>query len=247
MKKFLPCTIVSPVLAILLCACHSRSTPATPRPAKAPSVPATASSRVRDAPPPEPTTIDRPTSPAYDGDLSIFEHPERDQRLQVDRMMDLLGIATGTSVADVGAGGGWFTVRAARRVGATGDVYAVEINPAYVERIAARARRERLENVHSVEGTESDPHLPRNAVDVVLLLKTYHELSQPLAVLKQLRRAMRPNARLGIVDRNGNGDDHGLDEGVVRKEVTGMGFTFRERHDWPSPEERVDYFLVFVR
>jgi SAM-dependent methyltransferase len=240
--------LISAAIPLLL-SCQSTPTRSADSPRSAMPTPtrAAAPSRSTVTPPPAPTSIDRPTSPAYDGDLSIFEHPERDQRLQVDRMMDLLGITTGASVADVGAGGGWFTVRAARRVGPTGEVYAVEINPTYVKHIAARATRERLENVHAIEGAESDPRLPQNTIDVVLLLKTYHELSEPLALLKQLRRAMRPNARLGVADRNGAGDDHGLDEAVVRKEITSTGFTFRERHDWPSAEERVDYFLIFVR
>jgi ubiquinone/menaquinone biosynthesis C-methylase UbiE len=212
-----------------------------------PAAATTATEPPSNVPPLELPELNRPISPAYDGDLSIFESPERAERLQIDRVMDLLGIQAGTQVADVGAGGGWFSVRAARRVGASGDVFAVEINSDYVEHIRARAEREKLSNVRALLGKESDPGLPPSSIDVVLLLKTYHELSQPLAVLQALHRAMRPKARLGILDRNGHGDDHGLDEAVVRKEVTSMGFTFRERHDWPSPEERVEYFLVFVR
>src|SRR5271168_944132 len=71
----------------------------------------------------------RPTSTPYSGDLSIFESPGRDERLQIQRVMDLLGIQHGSGVADVGAGSGWFTVRASARVASTGTVYAEDINP----------------------------------------------------------------------------------------------------------------------
>src|SRR5271165_3732100 len=76
------------------------------------------------------STQHRPTSTPYSGDLSIFETPGRDERLHIDRVMDILAITSGKSVADVGAGSGWFTARAAERVGSTGQVYAVDINPA---------------------------------------------------------------------------------------------------------------------
>src|SRR6201987_157657 len=80
-------------------------------------------------------TAERPTSTPYTGDLSIFEYPDRDKKLQIDRVMDLLGISTGKNVADIGAGSGWFTVRAARRVGPTGTVLAEDINPVEIEYI----------------------------------------------------------------------------------------------------------------
>lgn len=89
------------------------------------------------APPtPSPTqtdAIDRRTSEPYKGDLSIFEDPNREQNLQLGRVMDILGVKAGSSVADIGAGSGWFTVRASRRVGEGGLVYAVEINPDYLK------------------------------------------------------------------------------------------------------------------
>src|ERR1700712_1032613 len=89
----------------------------------------------------------RPTSTPYAGDLSIFETPGREQRLQIDRVMDLLKIVPGKSVADLGAGSGWFTVRAARRVGAGGTVYAEDINPQAIDAIEKRAKTEKLPNI----------------------------------------------------------------------------------------------------
>jgi len=90
---------------------------------------------------PAPAT-QRPTSTPYSGDLSIFEYPDRDKKLQIDRVMDLLGITQGKNVADVGAGSGWFSVRAARRVGSTGVVLAEDINPMAIEYIGKRIVKE---------------------------------------------------------------------------------------------------------
>src|SRR5215469_6107785 len=146
-------------------------------------------SQTRSAPPvqqtqrSEPDRINRPTSEPYKGDLSIFENPGRDERLQINRVMDLLGIKEGSGVADIGAGSGWFTVRAARRVGTSGTVYAVEINPGYLRHIEQRAKQEHLPGIRTVLGKEDDPMLPAQSVDAVLILKTYHEIAQPVRLL----------------------------------------------------------------
>ena len=97
-----------------------------------------------------PSGEQRKTSEPYTGDLSIFDSPGRDERLQINRVMDILGITAGKSVADIGAGSGWFTVRAARRVGAGGMVYAVDINPEAIRYIGARAKKEQLQNVKTI-------------------------------------------------------------------------------------------------
>ncbi len=189
-------------------------------------------------------TINRPTSKPYTGDLSIFEDPKRDENVQPNRIMDILGINAGSNVADIGAGSGWFTVRAARRVGNNGVVYAVDINRNYLDYIEKRAKQEGLANIHTILGKEDDPLLPRKSVDAVLLLKTYHEVAQPIRLLKRTREAMRAGALLGIIDRNGKGDDHGLDKEVVIKEAERAGFVLVNQYDFVKPD-KVDYFLVF--
>src|SRR5580693_5714191 len=100
--------------------------------------------------PPAPQTAPRKTSTPYTGDLSIFDSPGRDERLQINRVMDILGIASGKNVANIGAGSGWFTVRAAKRVGGAGVVYAVDINPEATRYIAARAQKEQLHNIKTI-------------------------------------------------------------------------------------------------
>ena len=193
---------------------------------------------------PEPDRITRPTSEPYKGDLSIFENAGRDERLQINRVMDLLRIREGSGVADIGAGSGWFTVRAARRVGDGGSIYAVEINRDYLKHIDERARQEHLTNIHTVLGKDDDPLLPAGSVDAVLILKTYHEIAQPVRLLIHLRDAMRPGALMGIIDRYGNGSDHGIDSRVVIGEARRAGFKLKNQYDFVK-SDGMDYFLVF--
>ena len=188
--------------------------------------------------------IDRPTSEPYSGSLSIFEDPKRAEKLQIDRVMNLLAIREGSVVADIGAGSGWFTVKAARRVGPTGTVYAVEINEEYLNHIKNRAQIEGLTNIRTVLGKEDDPLLPSGRINSILLLKTYHEFSKPLSMLRALRIAMRKDALLGIIDREGAGDDHGVNRAAVIKEVSRSGFSLVSDHDFVKPDD-MDYFLVF--
>lgn len=188
--------------------------------------------------------INRPVSEPYTGDLSIFEDPNRAQNLQIDRVMDILKITTGKSVADLGAGSGWFTVRAAKRVGTSGKVFAVEINQEYINYINDRAKRENYANIQTVLGTEDDPKLPANAVDACLILKTYHEIAQPVKVLQNLKKSFKPGALLGVIDRSGKGDDHGIDKEKVIEEAKRAGFSLKEEYDF-TKVDGMDYFLVF--
>jgi len=189
----------------------------------------------------------RPTSTPYTGDLSIFETPGRDQRLHINQVMDILAITPGKSVADIGAGSGWFTVRAAKRVTSSGMVYAVDINPEAIEYIDNRIRKDQLHNVKTILSKADNPELPANSIDSVLLLKVYHEVANPVAFLRSLRASLRPDARVGIIDRNGNGGDHGVQKDVVIREAQTAGYRLLEEHDdLVKAEDRVDYFLVFV-
>ncbi len=190
-------------------------------------------------------TQERKTSEPYTGDLSIFESPGRDERLQVDRVMDVLGIAPGKRVADIGAGSGWFSVRAAKRVGAQGMVYAVDINPAAVRYVRERAQKEKLQNVKEILSKPDDPMLAPRSVDAVLMLKTYHEVSQPVTLLRNLRGSLRPGAKVGVIDRNGNGEDHGVNKDVVIDEAKEAGYRLSEQHDFVKGD-KMDYLLVFT-
>lgn len=186
----------------------------------------------------------RKTSEPYTGDLSIFDSPGRDERLQINRVMDILGIASGKTVADIGAGSGWFTVRAARRVTESGRVYAVDINSEAIKFIDDRAKKEQLRNVQTILSKSDDSLLPANTIDAVLLLKTYHEVAKPITLLRNLRAALRPGAKVGIIDRNGNGENHGVGREVVLREAAKAGYTLVGQYDFVK--DGMDYFLVFT-
>ncbi|HXJ86274.1 MAG TPA: class I SAM-dependent methyltransferase [Candidatus Binatia bacterium] len=196
------------------------------------------------APAASPVDQQRKTSEPYAGDLSIFESPGRDERLQIKRVMDILGVAPGKSVADIGAGSGWFTVRAARRSG-DGTVYAVDINPEAVRYITDRAQREKLQNIKTILSKPDDPMLPANSVDAVLLLKTYHEVAHPVELLRNVRAALRTGARIGIIDRKGNGENHGVGSDVVIREAKEAGYRLVDQYDFVKGDN-MDYFLVFT-
>jgi ubiquinone/menaquinone biosynthesis C-methylase UbiE len=187
----------------------------------------------------------RKTSEPYTGDLSIFDSPGRDQRLQINRVMDILSITAGKIVADIGAGSGWFTVRAANRVGNAGVVYAVDINPEAVRYIGERAQKEHLLNIKTILSKPDDSLLPAAAVDAVLLLKTYHEVAQPVVLLRNLRASLRPGAKLGIIDRNGNGENHGVNREVVIREAQQAGYRLEAQYDFVKPD-KMDYLLLFT-
>src|SRR5712671_2885131 len=227
------------IFALLGCA-TTRFTRHATNPAASPPSPADTFENAQE----QSDAINRPTSKPYTGELSIFEDPKRDQKLQPDRIMNVLGIKQGSNVADIGAGSGWLTVRAARRVGNGGIVYAVDINRDYLDYIENRSKREGLANIRVILSKEDDPLLPAKRVDAVLLLKTYHEVAQPIRLLKRVREAMRTAALLGIIDRNGKGDDHGLDKEIVIKEAARAGFVLVNQYDFVKPDN-VDYFLVF--
>ena len=129
-------------------------------------------------------------------------------------------------------------------MGNGGIVYAVDINRIYLDYIESRSKREGLANIRVILSKEDDPLLPVKGVDAVLLLKTYHEVAQPIRLLKRTREAMRVGAFLGIIDRNGKGDDHGLDKDVVIKETACAGFVLINQYDFVKPDN-VDYFPVF--
>lgn len=187
----------------------------------------------------------RKTSEPYTGDLSIFDSPGRDERLQINRVLDTLSITPGKTVADIGAGSGWFTVRAAKRVTDSGTVYAVDINPQAITYIENRAQKENLHNIKTILGKPDNPSLPPHAIDAVLLLKTYHEVAEPVALLRNLRTSLAPGAKVGIIDRNGNGEDHGTDRQVVVHEAEEAGYSLSGHYDFVKGD-KMDYFLVFT-
>lgn len=190
-----------------------------------------------------PAAAPRPTSTPYTGDLSIFDDPGRAERLEISHVMDTLGISPGKNVADIGAGSGFFTVLAARRVGDNGTVYAEDINPESIQYIDARVKKEGLHNVKTVLGKPNDALLPAS-VDAALLLKTYHEIAQPVVLFRNLRHSLAKDAKVGVIDRNGNGTNHGVGRDVVIREMKEAGYKLLQQEDYKK--DGMDYFLVFA-
>ena len=155
-------------------------------------------------------------------DLGILEGPDRDAWQMPNEVMDALGITGGARVADLGAGGGWFTVRLARRVGPGGLVYAQDIQPRMIESISRRVGREGLTNVRTILGTASDPRLPA-ALDAVLIVGTYPEIADPVTLLGNVVASLKPDGRLGIVDftLDGGGPGPPLEERIEPRLVIG--------------------------
>ena len=156
-------------------------------------------------------------------DIGTLEGPDRDAWQQPGRVMDALGIGDGSKVADLGAGGGWFTIRLARRVGPNGTVYAEDVQPQMIEAIDRRVQREGLRNVRTLLGRDHDPRLPEGALDAALMVDAYHEVENRVEFLRNVRKALKPRGRLGIVD--------------FRKDGLGPG---------PPMEERIEPSLVIA-
>ncbi len=135
-------------------------------------------------------------------DLGLLEAPDRAAWQKPDQIMDALGIADGSTVADVGAGAGWFTIILARRVGPNGRVYAEDVQRQMLEAIRRRVSREGLLNVQGLLGTSTDPRLPGRAIDAILVVDMYSEVDvdERVTFLRNLARALKSNGRIGIVN-----------------------------------------------
>ena len=130
-------------------------------------------------------------------------------------------------------------------MGEKGEVYAVDINPESIRYIDNRAQKEKLHNVKTILGKADDPLLPAGVIDSVLLLKTYHEVAEPVRLLQNLRGSLRAGAKVGIIDRNGNGEDHGVGRDVVLREAEEAGYRLLDQYDFVKGD-KMDYFLVFT-
>jgi predicted methyltransferase len=162
--------------------------------------------------------------------------------------MDALQIADGSIVADLGAGGGWFTIRLARRVGPNGKVYAEDIQHQMIESIKRRLEREQIRWVQTILGTSSDPRLPE-PVDAALIVEAYGEMANPVLLLKNVAARLKPKGLLGIIEykKDGGGPGPPMDErvdpeNVIRvAEAAGLRLVRRETF------LRYQFMLVFGR
>ena len=184
-------------------------------------------------------------------ELGRLAPPDRDEWQQPDKIMDALGIAERDRVADVGAGGGWFTVRLARRVGPNGRVYAEDVERLALKAIGVAVDREGLKNVEPILGTPTDPKLPLN-LQAVLIVDLYSFLTDPVSILKSIATSLAPKGRLGIVDFKNDGAggpgpelEYRVDPNVIIRDAKAAGL--RLRPNSPELALRYQYLLVFER
>lgn len=120
--------------------------------------------------------------------------------LDIDRAMDAAGIRPGMIVGEAGAGDGYFTIPMARRVGPSGVVYANDINERSLESLAAKASRDHLPNIHTVEGNIADPRFPRHDLELVVIVHAFHDFGQPVEWLVTLKKYLAPGGAVAIID-----------------------------------------------
>jgi predicted methyltransferase len=209
---------------------------------------------------PQAAAADKPVKETHlfaAADLGLIEPPDRKEWQQPELIMDDLGIADGAVVADLGAGGGWFTVQLAHRVGPQGVVYAVDVQRAMIELIRRRAQRERLFNIRTILGSAADP-IP-TGLDVALAVSVYHEIAcaqkpkceEPVAVLENVARSLKPQGRLGVVDfypgegGPGPAPEDRVDEDTVIKAAASAGLQLVTRK--AITPFRFQYLLVFAK
>jgi len=148
----------------------------------------------------------------------------RDRLREADKVMDLAGIAPGMTVADLGAGEGYYTIRLASRVGPKGRVLAEDIVPEVRDALAQRVTRERLDNVSVRLGEAHDPELPENSFDRVLMVHMYHEIAEPYRFLWNLRPALKADGAVVVVDANRSTQNHGTPPGLLECEFAAVGY-----------------------
>ena len=163
---------------------------------------------------------------------SWLDRATREQEEAPEQALRLIGIQPGMVVADVGAGTGYMTTRLAGLVGSTGKVYANDLQPGMLQIIQDKARTEHLSNIQIVQGIDTDARLPDNAIDLALLVDVYHELWHPREMLRSIRRSLKPNGELVLVEYRKEdpsipiADTHRMSVADARTEVEAEGFTF---------------------
>jgi ubiquinone/menaquinone biosynthesis C-methylase UbiE len=182
----------------------------------------------------------RPVSELSSNAFSTEE--QRDDRNEATTVMDLAGIEPGMTVADIGAGEGYYTVRLAERVGAEGRVLAEDIDAGARDRLAQRVLRERLDNVSVRLGTPDDPKLPENSFDRIFMVHMYHEVEEPYAFLWRLRPSLREGGQVIVVDLDRPTDEHGIPPKLLFCEFEAVGFRLVE---FVRKPELASYYAQF--
>ncbi|HWI86040.1 MAG TPA: class I SAM-dependent methyltransferase [Sphingomonas sp.] len=160
--------------------------------------------------------------------------PDRDRLNEAEAVMEAAGVQPGMTVADIGAGEGYYTIRLAARVGAEGRVLAEDIVPIYHDRLADRVYRDRLDNVSVKLGKPADPGLPPGSFDRILMVHMYHEIEEPYEFLWNLRPALSPNGLVAVVDSDRPTQSHGTPPSLLDCEFRTVGYALVKRVPMPQ-------------
>jgi ubiquinone/menaquinone biosynthesis C-methylase UbiE len=178
-----------------------------------------------------------------------LDRPERIEEEEPDRALDVLKIPKGASVADVGAGSGYFSAKLSKRVGPSGKVYAVDIQPEMLRLLGLRLKKENIANVTLIQGDVDDPRLPASTLDLELMVDVYHEFSAPQTMLRHLRDALKQDGRLVLLEYRKEDPsipirpDHKMSVAEAKLEVEAEGFRL-SRVDESLPRQHI---LVFTK
>ena len=175
---------------------------------------------------------DRPVATIVSARWSTEE--ARDRLNEASEVMDKAGLKAGMTVADIGAGEGYYTIRAAARVGKEGRVLAEDIVAGVRDALAERVARERLDNVSVRLGLPDNPKLPDASFDRVLMVHMYHEIEQPYEFIWRMRPSLKPDGLVVVVDANRATQNHGTPPALLRCEMAAVGYSQVEMHDMPS-------------
>lgn len=175
---------------------------------------------------------DRPVATIVSARWSTEE--ARDRVKEAETVMDKAGIKPGMTVADIGAGEGYYTIRLAARVGEDGRVLAEDIVPEVRDGLAQRVARERLDNVSVRLGLPEDPRLPENSFDRILMVHMYHEIAEPYEFLWRMRPSLRAGGEVVVVDANRATENHGTPPALLECEFAAVGYKLVRREEMPN-------------
>ena len=178
-----------------------------------------------------------------------LDRSERDLEENPDRAIDVLKLEKGSTVADVGAGSGYMTVKLAKKVGPQGKVYANDIQQGMLDLLSKRVTKSKLTNVSTVLGTQDDPKLPADTLDLVIMVDVYHELSQPQVMLRHIRDSLKPGGRLVLLEYRKEDPDipirpeHKMSVADAKLEVEAEGFKLTKTNE-DLPRQHI---LIFTK